>query len=353
MSANPRYRPGGDNRLLRHILRQVWDQRCYWCHKFKDYLDLEIDHILPQVSSPEEKAELSQTLGVASDYDVHAVYNLAPICPDCNGSKSGMDLTTTGLVITKLKKARDLAPRVNDGVQRFGRASELGEALLIVAEADLQDAQIQATFAEGAPSIVQRLLELGEDLADYLTHREVAVEIAEADHIISITLNRHGRAAVGVFEDIAGGDLDQALITPLEDVYFQMAEAIADAFRYHDETSGADVGSVSITWPTLSIETMTYTAAPPSQLWFGFDGSFEGLADAGVVRSTADGSELEDVQGDAEFTCHFAFSLEWEPSDAPGHFTFSEAALDEVHIEATVDGKRSTEWFEWPEEEPN
>src|SRR5680860_1081665 len=48
MADEVRYQPNGNNKVLRHVLRQVWDRRCYWCRNFKDYLDLEIDHILPQ-----------------------------------------------------------------------------------------------------------------------------------------------------------------------------------------------------------------------------------------------------------------------------------------------------------------
>ena len=109
-----------------------------------------------------------------------------------------------------------------------------------------------------------------------------------------------------------------------------------------------DVGSVSIDWPTLSIHAVRYTAAPPAQLEFEFEGVLEGLATGAVARNSADGSELEDVQGDATFACRFRFDLTWDPSGGAGGFLFDQVWLEDFHAETTVDGQSSREWWDWP-----
>lgn len=345
-----RYKPSGDNKVLRHVLRLAWDLRCYWCRNFKDYLDLEIDHILPQESSDEERERLKTEFNLPSDYEIHALYNLAPICSDCNKLKRAEDLTEVPVVKSKLNLARGLADKVAKRVTSFGRPSKLGEALLTAAEVDLSDPVTRATFEEGAPAIVQRLAELDEGMADYFTHREVTVEARDEDHSFFVRLNEHGRAAIGVLEQVAGGDLADALAAPVNNLFHQTEEAIADALRGHDEGLGApEVGSVSIDWPTLSIDAVRYTAVAPAQIEFEFEGAFEGLSSASVARDASDGDGLEDVQGDATFSTRFKFDLTWEPSEGAGSFYFDQVWLEDFDADTLVDGRSSSVHWDWPE----
>ncbi len=351
MADEVRYKPNGNNKVLRHVLRLSWDLRCYWCRHFKDYLDLEIDHILPQDSSDKERERLEREFKLASDYDIHALYNLAPICSDCNKLKKGEDLTEIPAVASRLKLAQGFAGTVAKRVLSFGRASKLGEALLLAAEVDLADPDTRATFEEGAPAIVQRLAELGEGKADHLTHREVTVEACDEQHTFFVSLNEHGRAAVGVLEQVAGGVLEDVLAAPIEDLFRQAEEAIANALRDHDDGLGApDVGSVSIDWPTLSIGAVRYSAIAPAQIEFEFEGAFEGLASGSVARDNADGDGLEDVQGDATFSCRFKFDLAWEPSGGAGNFYFDQMWLEDFDADMLVDGRSSHVWWDSPDE---
>ncbi|GAA2241653.1 hypothetical protein GCM10010413_50130 [Promicromonospora sukumoe] len=337
-----RYRNNGDNRVLRHMLRIAWDRRCYWCREFKGYLELEIDHILPKSSTNTQRQRLQKAFGVPDDFDVHAVYNLAPICGDCNKLKTDEDLTQKGVVLSHLKQAQRLAPDVTRSVHAFGRASKLGEALLVAAEVDLTDSDTQATFEEGAPAIVQRLAELGDGKADYWVHREVTVEAEPDDHTFLVMLNERGRAALEVLETVAGGDLDADLSGPISALFRQAENAIANTFRVHDDGVGApEVGSVSIDWPLLSIDAMRYSSAPPAEIEFVFEGTLEGVATASVVRDRDDGSGLEDAQGEAMFSCRFTFELAWQPSDGAGQFHFDGVWLEDFTSETFVDGKRS------------
>lgn len=59
-----------------------------------DFVDIQIDHIVPRSLSKEQIAELLARLGIEDEFDVDDPYNLAPICARCNGpaGKSGRDL---------------------------------------------------------------------------------------------------------------------------------------------------------------------------------------------------------------------------------------------------------------------
>ena len=162
-----RYKPNDNNRVLRHVLRNVWESRCYWCRKYKEYSDLEIDHILAQDSDEEERVRLKQAFNLCDEYDVHAGYNLAPICGECNKTKGSENLTQVPVVLNRLREAHKHAKTVSSRVRSSWKSSELGAALLLAAEVDFHDAGNRATFEEGAPAVMQRLSELGEDKADF------------------------------------------------------------------------------------------------------------------------------------------------------------------------------------------
>jgi 5-methylcytosine-specific restriction endonuclease McrA len=209
-----RYQEHGDNRLLRHVLCLVWGQQCHWCRLFKDFLDLQIDHILPKTSGEGERLRLKQMFGLPDDYDVHAPYNLAPICGECNRTKSNDDLTETGLVLPTLRKASRLAPRATRQVVAFGNPSKLAGALLEAAVADLSNTGTRETFEQFAPAVVQRLAELGEGKTDFFVFRTEEVEVGDELQRIGLRLNERGRGAVVVLDSVAGGRLEEALSAP-------------------------------------------------------------------------------------------------------------------------------------------
>jgi 5-methylcytosine-specific restriction endonuclease McrA len=321
-----RYRPDGDNSVLRHVLCEVWDLQCYWCREFKKYLELQIDHIVPLTGSDAEQKRLQDAFDLDSDYDVHAVTNLAPICTPCNRRKSNADVTRYPVVLNYLKKSRQHAPTVvkRSGALTATATAGLGGALLLAVNADLVDADIRAAFEVGAPAIVQRLAELGDGKADHLVHRDVVVEGRDERHSVSISLDEHGRAALAMLQDVAGGELEEALREPIMDLFHQVGMALAAKYRAEDDGVGEpEVSSVEVGWPTLVVEKMACTATPPAQLLFEFEGAFDGHASASVSRPNVEGSELED----GTFSCHFQFDLSWEPSDPAGSFFFDRVWL--------------------------
>jgi hypothetical protein len=326
-----RYRPDEDNSVLRHVLCEVWDLQCYWCREFKKYLELQIDHIVPSQGNDAEQERLREAFGLDSDYDVHAVANLAPICTPCDRRKSNADMTRSAVVLTYLEKARRHAPAVVQRFRALAAAGDLGGALLLAANADLADADVRAAFEVGAPAIVQRLAELGDGRADHLVHRDVVVEGRDERHSFSMSLDERGRAALAMLQDVAGGELEEALREPIIDLFHQVGKALAAVYRAEDDRVGeVEVGSVEVDRPTLVVQKMACTATPPAQLLFEFEGAFDGLAAASVSRPGVEGSEPEDAQANATFSCRFQFDLSWEPSDPPGSFFFDRVWLEDL-----------------------
>lgn len=342
---NVRYQENGDNRLLRHVLRLVWDQQCYWCRNFKGYVDLEIDHILARTSGETARLSLKRMLNLVEDFDVHALYNLAPICQACNSVKGSDDFTKTGLVLSVLKKARRLAPVVARQVAAFGKPSKLAGALLEATEVDLSDLDLREIFEQGAPAIVQRLAELGKDKADHLVFRTVDVEAGGELYRVDLKLNERGRAAQTVLETVAGGRLDHALRVPLIDLFSQVAFAATRTFEAHGEGWGAaDVEPVTIDRPQITIDRVRLESTPPAQLEFAFAGEFDTMVTTVIARGRQLDGDLEYVQGDATVSGRFTFDLSWEPGDPVGHFLFDQVWLEDPQADVWVDGGAFPQW---------
>ncbi|WP_167435578.1 hypothetical protein [Micromonospora chalcea] len=343
-----RYVQGGNNRLLRHVLRQVWESRCYWCRRFKDYSALEIDHILPRTSTTYERKRLNEAFALTEEYDVDALYNLAPICGECNKDKGDQDLTQIPVIVSHIKKARRLEGKVSSRVRSFGKSSDIGTALLLAAEADLSDPRNRTTFEEAAPAVVQRLSELGADKADFYVIRGVEVESRGRSHAIELKLNEEGRAAVKIIEGMVGADLEKALSAPLGDLLLRVEDSSGHALRGHDEGAGApDVGSLEVDWPIIVIESVKFFASPPATVELEFDGKFDARVTGTVTRTSDLGDELEDLQGEADVSGSFHFTLSWCPQYPIGQLDFDEAFLTSFDAETYLDGRSSVDPSDW------
>lgn len=339
-----RYQEHGDNRLLRHVLRLVWGQQCYWCRQFKDFLDLEIDHILPSTSGEGARLRLKQMFGLRDDYDVHALSNLAPICGACNKMKSNDDLTEKGVVLSALRKASTLAPEVTRRVVAFGNPSKLAGALLEAALADLSDTSTRETFEQGATAVVQRLAELGEGKADFFVFRTEEVEVGDELQWIGLRLNERGRGAVAVLSSVAGGRLAEALSAPLSDLLNRVASEATYAFERSERMGAPHVGEVSIIWSEITIDLIEFESTPPAQLEFEFAGKFEAEGSTTIARDNMLGGELECVQGDSTVGGRFTFGFSWTPNDPVGQFEFDEVLLEDWQADLWVDGGSYLRW---------
>lgn len=339
-----RYLDNGDNRRLRHVLCLLWEQQCHSCREFKGYLDLQIDHILPKTAGKDELLRLKEMLDLRDDYDVHAPYNLAPICDACNKSKGNRDFTATLVVKLTLVKAARLASSVARQVSTFGNPSKLGAALLEATVADLGDTETRETFEQLAPAVVQRLAELGEGKADFFAFRTEEVEVGDELQRIGVRLNEHGRGAVAVLEKVAGGRLATALGAPLSDLLKRVSSEATDEFENNERMGAPDVEAVSINWSEITIDRIEFESTPPAHLEFEFAGRFEAAGSTTIARDNPLNGELEYVQGDATMAGRFTFNLSWTPNDPVGQFEFDEVFLEDWEADLSIEGGSYHGW---------
>jgi 5-methylcytosine-specific restriction endonuclease McrA len=336
-----RYQENGDNRLLRHVLVDLWNQQCYWCRRFKDYADLQIDHVLPRTAGKSKRDGLQRAFDMEASYDVNALYNLAPICGTCNRQKNDTDLTGYGVVLTTLRKAKKIAPKVAHRIESFGTAFDLGAALLHVAEADLNDKATRAMFEREAPAVVQRLAELVEWRADFYAFRTVDVETRGVVHTVSLMLNERARAALTVLKEVAGGRLENALSAPLSDLLDRVGAAAANALKDYDYGLGVpNVEPGDADWAEITIGEIQFNGIPPARLEFEFSGDFDAVVSASIARNNPFDGDLEHVQGEAVVNGSFTFSFAWEPTDPIGVFYFDQVFLQEWDAQLWIEGDR-------------
>lgn len=339
-----RYQERGDNRLLRHFLRLEWDQQCYWCNNFKDYGDLEIDHILPRALGVDELAKVKRTLDLFNEYDINALYNLAPICGPCNKEKANHDLTGKPVVLMKIKKARKLAPSVAKQVASFREPSNIAGALLEAAEADLSNTHTREIFEKGAPAVVQRLAELGEGKVDFFVRSSAEVEVGDDLHLIKLKLNERARAAVDVLTSVAGGRLGEVLSAPLPDLFTRIASIAKDEFEKRESRGSPDAEPLSIESSEITIDRIEFNSSPPAHLEFEFAALFEAFGRTIIARDSPQDGELEYVQGEASVDGRFMFTFSWTPKDPVGQFQFDDVHLGKTQADLWIDGESYSEW---------
>jgi 5-methylcytosine-specific restriction endonuclease McrA len=314
-----RYRINGDNSILRSVLYDLWGYKCYFCKRPKDYNDIQIDHIIPQTVTDERLQQLATQFGLPAEFDVHDPRNLAPICSSCNGpgGKGDEDLGDTPVVLIRLRRAEKLRSTVIKKVQTFAVPGKTATALLLAKEADLSDPATRQAFEAHAPAVVQKLALLDEAKVEFVSFRTVEVQVDE-DHYhpdlqVGISLRAKARRAATILEDVCGGVIEDVVQEPVIDLFQQIHERVQSDFEAIDDqvepiSAGPPVGDIRIDVDSIDFE------RNGSFFEFTFGGDFEASLSASLSRYSWDGSELEDLQGDAFVTGRYSFVASWNSS---------------------------------------
>jgi hypothetical protein len=317
LAESVKYRPGGDNAVLKAVLYDLWDFKCYWCGGPKEFGDVSIDHIVPQSFAGEKLLELRKKHGLPTDFDLHDPMNLAPICTRCNGpsGKGGRDLLTLPIVGEKLLKARGLRPRVVKQVAEFATSGKVAKALLQARTANLKNEKIRAAFETYAPAVVQQLALLGESLAQQFT-AERTYEIDLGDGIfmsLEVALDEAARRALTILEDVCQDDLDDLLQVPILEVRNRMLYDVESEFRRIEDPAGGetDAGTPEIDFLNIRIDSIEFRREA-SDCVFAFEGHLESSMSSSLVQNSADGGETVEIQGDAYVTGQFQFEAVWD-----------------------------------------
>jgi hypothetical protein len=330
---------GGDDHVLRNVLWKLWKFRCYWCMNPKDFGDTHIDHIIPKSIEPSRLKEILEAFALPRDYDLDDPRNLAPICATCNGpsGKGSQDLVEVPAVHNKLKRANALGPRVIKQVLSFRSNGVLAESLLRVSEADLSNEDNRKLFEEQAPAIVQRLALLGEEKADFETYRTEVVELKDGTTVdVRVSLNSGGRTAAAILENVCGCPLNQFLAEPVVDVLSQIRRNVQSEFEAIEGPAGpTNSGPPVEDFMQIDLDSIDFSGVA-GFIEFTLGGDFEARLSASLVQDSSDGSEREELQGDAYVTGTFTLAAMWDRSMAFGEVDAGECWIQSWDIDVDV-----------------
>lgn len=311
-----KYQPNGNNGVLRWVLYDGWDYRCYSCNRPKDFTDTQIDHLIPQRLPAGRLAAVLTELGLPADFDVHDAANLALICSTCNREKKNQDFTVAPVFIGRLRKAEGLRPKVIKAVQNFAVSGDVAKALLLATQAPLPDDAAKASFADHALGVVQRLVLLSETALEYTAWREVRLDLRDGLSLdVGLALDVPARRAVAILEDVYAAVVGDLLQEPLLSVYKKLHADVQSTFESLESPAGPiDSGPPVSDYMRIDVDAISFTRTP-SAMSFEFAGEFEASMSASLVRSSDDGNELLDFQGDAAVSGRFSFEVTGDPSD--------------------------------------
>ncbi|MFJ3214259.1 HNH endonuclease [Streptomyces flaveolus] len=338
-----RYRSGGDNSILKLMLLKQWQHRCYMCGRPKDFTDTQIDHLIPQNSSPAELRDSKKQYGLTSSFDLHGPENLAPICSKCNLDKSDQTFEGARAMLLALSKAAKLRPDVIAACKKFGSGTRLSNHLLRSIAADLTQTKAREAFETHAPAIVQKLALLDEGKADYVTYHEVIIDDMHPDDFhdvfipdVGLTLRTRGRTAMSILQDVCGCRLTDLLEPRVHDLVDLLQYQVHHEFESITEPSPTTAGPAEMCHLKVTIETIDYHRYG-SVLEFTFQGSFDAYLIASLVQDTLDGEGMQDRQGEAAVSGTFSFTADWPISAQQGVLDISDCTIEEwsSHLDVT------------------
>ncbi|GAA2840963.1 HNH endonuclease [Kribbella solani] len=337
MTEPVRYQEGKDNNVLSSALYDAYKGKCWWCGRAMPFPDAEIDHLLPRSASPERVAELAQELGLDGDFDVHDPRNLGPICPGCNKEKASTDFTKVPRIVSKLRKAENLRPRVIRLVRTFHDTKAIAAALLRAKAADLSDADARRTLNEHAPGFIQAMANAGVDL-DYSAYSVVDVERGEDGPLeVEVTLGAVSRRALGVLEDACGGELPAVLEEPVIALERILHKDVFSAFENKHIPGGAAYpGSVESGWLDVAVRSVSLDRSG-TYFEFTFEGTFQGQFPVTLLHDSVDPGTLEEGAGEAFADGEFSFPAEWDPSDGDVEIIVGEPTLTYNELKTWID----------------
>ncbi|MFF0121260.1 hypothetical protein ACFYP0_18960 [Micromonospora arida] len=241
------------------------------------------------------------------DFDIHDPANLAPICSSCNGpaGKGGEDLSNKPVVLSNLRRAERLRPKVVKQVQTFGNSRKTAENLIKANETDLSDPRARRAFEDHAPAIVQKLALLGEEKADFLVLRTIDIEIHDRPLTMGLSLNARGRMALTVLEEVCGCPAARVLEEGTRNLVTHLDRAVQTELEAIEAPAGQSYsGPPENHYLTVEFDSVDFERSD-EWLVFTFTGSFEGSFSSSLVQDSSDGYGLDELQGDAEVSGKF------------------------------------------------
>lgn len=332
-----RYRRDGNNGLLRHFLSAAWGGRCYWCGNPNS--NLQIDHIIPQNLDESRFTEVKETLGLPDEFDVHALYNLAPACPSCNTTKSNSVFIEKPIVLTQLKRAQKLAPRITEKVDNFRKRSDLSAAILTIIESEVDDEEARRTLLQDGPEIVQKIAMLDPAKADHIEIMQQEIDLAGCCHNVLMHLNERGRSAKLVLEEVAGGNLREALKDPMSDILSRTNILTKATIQSNESRGGPEFNLVEVNGSEFVVDRFDLQrTTPPTNFYFEASGEFVVDSIGIVARTSIIDGDLESVQADVTVSGSFSFGIHWSLDSITNRIKYSPTQIWREQVNYLIEG---------------
>lgn len=299
----------GDNAVLRSALWNTWGQRCYWCTEPVEWESTEIDHIIPQDVGDARLAEVKAKFKLADDFHLHDPHNLAPICRKCNGpGRKGSVVYDAPVLKTLLDRASKRRSAVISRVGSFGASGRLNEHLQNARMADLSDQAVREEFERHAPALIRILSDMDYqsfDLVDVVLNRRFGEY-----QTVDVSLDRRGRVAKELIEEVCGDHLDGALRQPVVQLVKAIYGRVQSAFEAIESDDPISAGEPVSDDTTISVDSVDFERTDRS-IRFTFRGHFAASMTASLLRSDSRGDGLEELQGDAVVSGTFDADVYW------------------------------------------
>jgi hypothetical protein len=128
---------------FREALWRAFGKVCFYCELPLDFAAMEIDHLIPESTAPDDLKSLKARLGLPDGFSVTGYENLAPACSNCNGRKRALALADGALMI-KLAEIAARRPNLSQELERR-RASRDLDAILRLIQNSIDDGKFSAS----------------------------------------------------------------------------------------------------------------------------------------------------------------------------------------------------------------
>lgn len=224
---------GSGNVALRAVLYAIYSRRCYRCEELRNFVEIEIDHIVPKNTNDDEFARIREEYLLGKDFSRNDPSNLAPICSGCNKTKSGLPFSRTLHELDRLRRAGERRPKVITEVEKFFSVDSLARALVKATVSNPDDATTKETLVMYAPAFVQKIASVDEALIRFtkVDHQETV--IGGTTVRLRSTLSQEDRVVVEILAKTFHASLWDVVKNKLDELIEQI-KAELDAYALEE-----------------------------------------------------------------------------------------------------------------------
>jgi hypothetical protein len=315
---------------------------------------MQIDHLIPRSYKHRPKAldELLRECLAPEDYGIEFVidapHNLAPICQGCNGRKSDKPFGKIPVFMDLLKRARKREPEVAKRFLAFYARNALAKALLIVTVAEVDEPKAQETLKQFGPLMVNRLRTVSPDILETPSTYEYDYPQLGEMHQVIVTLDKSGRRAKVVLEDVYDCDFDKALRNPLRAVIAAINQHFLSEMRQVFFEGGESDPEIADPVGRIFVEVseISYVSADEFRLGGNFEA--DGTSEAAIHANTDSGTAWVEADATAMGTFSVFFASDNEPLDAES--VDLKISDGEARCDDPVWKENSNYYDDWPDE---